>query len=536
MRRSWIICTLLLMLLTTMGVQAQTREDDIPYVPFAVTGGRPDNYNYTIRDRLEDFSRLYTAINTAVPVINQITGEPWTAQIVLVMMGNSGAGRTMIGRISDPYTSWVTRRETRQIFDPMVCHMRIFDGWATNTLLETIVARELFHCWQMQNGSAQFEDFTERSKFYWLQGTAEWVAYRAFPAQFPQPVHSIFDPRMDITQSRLDAFYFWEFMAGANGLGSTERVITQMDLLRTTPESLPLEFTYTPVDLFHNWAMTLYNGTLPLPPAIDLSGATLPAGNSGNLTTSLQRFSADYKNLFGFAVEDGNIAYLTISGMDDAGYAASLQLASGVQRLSDGDPIEFCPADSGNMIILSRAGGEAGSTPAITLEWGQNPSPNACKTEAPPPPDIAANCLVGEWVVDEYPVTQISGLYASVDTSNFIYSFGADGSLAAVYGITATAAGESMTIVADVSYSGSYDVEATEGGNYLVNDFSLTVEPGGNYTAIQGGTSTSLTQAYYNTSSDFSPWGPDGEIECDGDIMTWDTADGSGSFSLMRLG
>jgi hypothetical protein len=104
----------------------------------------------------------------------------------------------------------------------------------------------------MQNGSARFENFTERSKVYWLRGTAEWVAYRAFPAQFPQPIHSIFDPRVDITQSRLDTFYFWEFMAGANGLGSTERVITQMDLLSTTPESLPLEFTFGPVDLFHN--------------------------------------------------------------------------------------------------------------------------------------------------------------------------------------------------------------------------------------------------------------------------------------------
>jgi hypothetical protein len=166
------------------------------------------------------------------------------------------------------------------------------------------------------------------------------------------------------------------------------------------------------------------------------------------------------------------------------------------------------------MIILSRAGGEPGSAPALTLEWGQNPSPNACKPEADPAaPDIATNCLVGEWVVDEYPVTQIEGLYASVDTSNFIYSFGADGSLAVVCGITATAAGEGMTVAADVSYSGSYDVEATEGSNYLVNDFSLTVEPGGSYTAIQGGKSTNLTQAYYDTSSDFSPWAPDGEIE-----------------------
>ncbi|GEM_PF-3485506 len=31
------------------------REDDIPYLPFAVTGGRADNFNYTIRTRIEDY-------------------------------------------------------------------------------------------------------------------------------------------------------------------------------------------------------------------------------------------------------------------------------------------------------------------------------------------------------------------------------------------------------------------------------------------------------------------------------------------------
>jgi hypothetical protein len=39
-RFTWVLCALLLLVFNPMGVLAQTREDDIPYVPFAVTGGR----------------------------------------------------------------------------------------------------------------------------------------------------------------------------------------------------------------------------------------------------------------------------------------------------------------------------------------------------------------------------------------------------------------------------------------------------------------------------------------------------------------
>jgi hypothetical protein len=530
-----LVCLALVLLGLSSSVMAQNREDDIPYLPFAVTGGRPDNFNYTVRDRIEDYGRLYAAINTAVPVINQITGDTWGEQIVIIMMGSAGNGQTAIGRYMDPYSAYVTRRETRRLMDEQVCHLRIFDGWATDTRLETIITRELFHCWQMAAGSAGFANFADRKAFFWLYGVAEWVAYRAFPSQFPQPIHLLFSPRTDVTQSRLEVIYFWEFMASSNGLGDTERVIAQMDALSQSEEEFPLVFNYEPTDLFHNWALMLYNRTLPLPPPVDLSGGQLPAGNSGNLSTSIERFSADFKNLFGFQVEDGNIGYITVSGLEDGNYAVSLQVSSGVQRLSDDDPFEFCPADSGNMIIVSRAGGEVGSTPMLSIEWGQNPSANACKPKPEEPSGSeggSANCLVGIWVVDEYPVTQMN-VFATIDTGDFIYEFAADGGLSAVYGITANSG--PVTIHADVSYTGTYDVEATEGGNYLVNDFTLTILPGGIYTTTSNGVTTDLSKPYYETSSNFSPWSPDGELECDGDVMSWDALDGSGSFTLTRL-
>ncbi len=46
MRRSLMFGFVLMLLVSVMGVQGQTREDDIPYLTFAVTEGRSDNYHY----------------------------------------------------------------------------------------------------------------------------------------------------------------------------------------------------------------------------------------------------------------------------------------------------------------------------------------------------------------------------------------------------------------------------------------------------------------------------------------------------------
>ncbi|MBK8024518.1 MAG: hypothetical protein IPK19_24595 [Chloroflexi bacterium] len=39
-----------------------------------------------------------------------------------------------------------------------------------------------------------------------------------------------------------------------------------------------------------------------------MTASDLPAGQNGNLATTLQRFSADYKNLIGFEMQPDKIA------------------------------------------------------------------------------------------------------------------------------------------------------------------------------------------------------------------------------------
>lgn len=527
------VWVLLLLLVSSMTVLAQDREDDIPSIPFAVTGGRADNVLYYMRERGEDFSRLYTAINTAIPVINQITGFPWDDQIVVVMMGSSAGGQTAIGRYLYLPQAYVTRRETRRPLDLEACHLRIFDGWEARTDFETVITRELFHCFQMSLGTLQISDFSDVSRFWWIQGIAEWMSYRAFPAQFPRIVHSAFDARVDVTKARFDAFYFWEFMASAGGFGDPKQIIAQMEALSRSEDLFPLVYAYPPTELFHNWALALYNKTLPIAPIVDMTASDLPAGQNGNLATALQRFSADYKNLIGFEMQPDKIAYIRVTGIDDGNYAVSFQTPTGMQRLQEGAPFEFCPADSGNMLILSRGRGEAGSAPLLTLEWGQNSSPTPCKPKPQENDPGAANCVVGLWAVATYPPTLLS-LGAELDLSEFTFAFEADGTLEIIYGLTAKI--DSATIRAHVPFAGTYELEATENGVYNVFAFEATAVAGGTFTiTAHDGTTTDLSRPFYSNSSAFTAWTPAGELTCDEDIMTWETTDGSGEFILARL-
>jgi hypothetical protein len=522
------VFALLFVALTSLSVAAQDREDDIPYIPFAVTGGRADNRNYTIRFRNEDYNRLYTAINTAVPMINQLTGMPWNSQIIIVMMGSSAGENTAIGRYLDTSTAYVTRRETPGQLDPQVCHLRIFDGWAGKPLLETIITRQLFHCYQMSAGMATIEDFLDVSKFWWLQGVAEWVAYRAFPSQFPQPYHNLFDSKVDVTRARYDAFYFWEFMASAKGLGNPQLVSVQMDAISLDEEQFPLPTVASPTNLFHDWALALYNRTLPLAPPIITND--LPAGESGDLSTSIQRFSADFKNLAGFDVKEGNIGYIKISGMEDGNYAASIQVGAALVRLTDDDPHEFCPSDSGNVIVLSRGQGDAGSTPTLTLEWGQNPSPNACKPkkEEPASGDSNVSCMIGTWVTVSYPASVI---FATMDLSQFTWTFQEDFTMDMAYIIVAKQ--DRMTINSNVSFTGTYEVNGAV-GNVLDASFSMEAVPGGLYTGTYDGTVTDFTKQFYSTAS-LAVWNPKDGIFCDETTLSWDAQDGSGEFILERV-
>lgn len=90
-----------------------------------------------------------------------------------------------------------------------------------------------------------------------------------------------------------------------------------------------------------------------------------------------------------------------------------------------------------------------------------------------------------------------------------------------------------MTINANVSFTGTYRVNGTQ-GDILDAAFSLEIIPGGRYTSNYQGTVTDQTTVFYNTVGSAQVWNPRNGILCDDATMAWDAADGSGRFVLER--
>ncbi len=333
-----VLVVVLLCLMVAVSNQNETaaqggdREATRPYVQVTI-GGRSDNYVYYTPDN-PNYMRIVDILNKALPIYTTMTGRSWDHQIFVVFMGGNGTNLSVLGRMLDNSSAYVTRREPAERFaEAESCHIRVYPGWVTSSALESEVAYQFFHCIQMSLGAVGILDFGTRENAWWLMGTAEWAASRVYPEQYPKLIHSVFDPRQDITKARLDAYYFWEFASSARGMGNDQNVITQMGVLRTSG-LFPLNFGFDSRELFHNWAQVLLNKQLPNPPIIDLTTSDLPAGEGGNYATPLPKFAVDYKNLVGFEIKPGHIGYVQVKGLAGS-YAVSVRTANGIQRLAD---------------------------------------------------------------------------------------------------------------------------------------------------------------------------------------------------------
>jgi len=536
---AWSALLLCMLLISLGSLTAPTAAQEVPdreSVRNAVRvtiGARDDNWVYYTPDN-PDFNRVLAVLNRAIPIYEQITGITWARRVVVVYMGSGGA--LVLGRILDSRDAYVTRREPRILFatDPMNCHIRIYAGWETIPNFESVVARQFFHCFQMETGAAQIGDFSEVVfNFWWLQGTAEWAASRVYPELYPQDYHiGFFDPRQDIRRARYDAYFFWEFMSSPRGLGSDANVTAQMNLLREDGV-FPLSFNTNPVDLFQNWAQVLLDRQLPNPPILDLTNTDRAAGKNGSIQTAMPPFSVDYRNLINFDIEAGNVAVLTVNGLSAGNFAVSARMGGATQRLQDGTPLEFCPPDSGVMLIMSRAEGARNTTAPLSITWTQHPSPNPCSDDADES-ESDATCIIGEWQVLDYPASIVRVEGVNVDTSEFIFSFGEDGSLSGAYDIVAAADG--ITLDLDFPFSGTYAVSPVAGSTtrFAVTNWNWAFAADGTYTAIYAdGSEYDFTAQFYSTGG-IELWTPDGVITCDGNTLSWAAVDGAGGFVLER--
>ncbi|MBK9748660.1 MAG: hypothetical protein IPO91_18040 [Chloroflexi bacterium] len=95
---------------------------------------------------------------------------------------------------------------------------------------------------------------------------------------------------------------------------------------------------------------------------------------------------------------------------------------------------------------------------------------------------------------------------------------------------------DGITLDLHFPFNGTYALRPLEGSStqLAVRSWNWTFEAGGSYTATyRDGTQTDFTDQFYETGG-IDLWSPDGTVECSGDTLSWETADGTGGFEMQR--
>lgn len=423
--------------------------------------------------------------------------------------------------------------------EPSICAIEIYTFYESDPGRLSTIAHELAHCYQYfyQIGQVNRGYNPNRMK-WWVEGSAEWFASLVYPLQYPGERQEEFIYNYDVLTRSYDNMYWWTFLASPQGLGSPEAVIAFLRSLPANPGQYASAVNAmrpgeNAVEVFHRWAFALLDGRVPFNPPVSFARVQkVNASSPGSRQLFTERFSVEYATLAGFTTDPGNRAFLQVDGIDANHYGVSVRVGGQNRRLTSGEPYLFCPDANGATLIISRGIAGRDDINPFTVSWGQMPSDTPCVEEEED--DDNAECIVGNWQVIDFPPT-IAGLPgATVDTSSFIYTFGEGGALFGTYAITARSDGTTITV--NVPFSGTYAVSAIEGNatELAVDSWAWAFDAGGSMImTAPDGTRTDLSRAFYN-SGGIDGWTPNGTIICDGDTLSWSSADGFGGFVMQR--
>jgi hypothetical protein len=551
----WIVFGLLTSATAAPAVMAQAN----PLESIMLSGGfRQDHilYYHPI-SRPQDNADARTvayALNAAVPVYQPLFGgsrlmpDVIPFQIVFNLTGQTNgtavADAVWLPGTAPQITALTGKNPPAAPLDASVCFVNVYAGIAgaagavgSSTNADLDMAHEIAHCYQSYY---IHENLGGPPTDWWVEGGANWLASLVYQEQAPPGNAALFNYRLSVLENSYSNYYFWQFLASPQGLGSNQAAV---DFMKTMPDANSIAQFPAALDaarpgtnatrLFHDWAMALLNRSLTYP--FNLNEDDFPViSAAGSTSTTLQnpRFSVGYTRIQGFQVEAGNKAFIQVSGTDNLNYLVSVRGSEfGLVELTPDQPFAFCPPAEGITLIHSRGNGGEGAAP-FQVTWGQTPSDKPC---TPTPTATPNACIVGNWQVVEYPPSVgLAGVgSATVNTDDFIFSFAANGSITGSYTIQASSDGVNVDV--DVPFSGSYALRAgNRPGEFVVTSVNLAFETGGIMTVTApDGTQTDLTDAFYS-SGPMDLWAPDGSLTCEGDTLSWDTVDGAGDFVLTR--
>jgi hypothetical protein len=428
---------------------------------------------------------------------------------------------------------------TSVILDDQVCYIQLHTLFFTSNHKESTIAHELSHCYQAYYIRDAY-NMPGKDNLWWIEGSAQWLASLVYPAQFPVESSLLFRYNRDALSVAYTNLYLWAFIASPEGAGSPEAAVDYMMTMPADVAGFPdalsrLNPAQDSVETFHQWMFALTEGRVPFQPQVNLPGYSIGFVSGGQARFNAPRFSGDRAKVFGIKVDPGNRAVVTATALLDSNYAVSAKIGTSWVRLPNGREVEFCPQNGSLELMISRGSSPSTDTPDFTLIFTQKESDSPC---TPKTDETGANCVVGTWVVADYPSKMLGADDFQVDTSEYVYTFNADGTYTGVYDIIATVPDDGTSIDMSLPFSGTYDVTAPEEGSsdYGVNAFTMQLEPGGAASMTTGGGDVmDLADIYYTQipKQGYEAWFPDGVMSCSGDSLSWVSIQGF-SWTLTR--
>lgn len=295
----------------------------------------------------------------------------------------------------------------------MVCFIEIFDDPAGRNRSELAfsVAHEIAHCYQGRyvrgyNTAISGQD-------WWTEGGAEWLATTVYP--LPPRARARWrtayaDKRsLDLLNTgnpyKYDSVFFWAFLE--NALGTTGAV----RFMETMPADAAAARTYVAgypdaAALFSRYGRDIAMGTVPNQPA----PSRMFSPESINVT-SLPKTQQVFTDQFAFSIIPVSFALggdpqraVRIS-VENLG-AYKLAIVDPYAEIEEGVEYTWCVKHP-MRLVLSRAGGGGDLDQArVVIRDHSTPCSDAEPTPTPEPADTGnvPACLLGEWILDSWPV------------------------------------------------------------------------------------------------------------------------------------
>lgn len=395
--RFMTIAVFALLLMQTIGAAAQPPNELATFR----AGGREHTINYpATAAESPQASVVIQAVQRTLPIYNRLWDIDSPEVYIKVLTASDGDTLASAGRHED---ATVPVPDEDELVMRDVCMITVYNNAETRDAgeLRFTVAHEIAHCYQ---GYAipTFTGFIDEDG-WWTEGSAEWLASHVYRASSTSPLLGDYqegfvenhDTNLIAGATEYDGMYFWhslEAQIGAEGA---------MAWLKAMPgEAAGYEAHVRALGdadaIFHEFARQATAGELPYQPAPDalFENVELVRSFPRVVEVLTEPFSFSTVTLDLPAFEAGQGISLTAVHPEESAMRVSVM---GGSVLNDAEAIEICEFDGPVRLIVSRTASESSAPVLVTVEEAECGEPPADDAGGLP------DCLVGTWVVTEFP-------------------------------------------------------------------------------------------------------------------------------------